>query len=246
MNKKVLSEELKRYRQLLEYTFYVPENEKDVNGTLLTDDKYITEQDPAGDEDTEGDDPFMSLGGDETAPEAGAETAPEAGGETPETDPLADDAEVEDVDADETATETPTASTETGEESVEIDVTDIVDKTEATKSSVEGMSSKMDELLGKLSELENQVSGMDNVINKIDELEKQIEKRNPTPVERLEMRSMDSFPYSIKLTDFWKDKEGYEATEDEEEFVLKQSDVDNYNEKDIRKSFQFTKDEENN
>jgi hypothetical protein len=104
----------------------------------------------------------------------------------------------------------------------------------------------MDELLGKLSELENQVSGMDNVINKIDELEKQIEKRNPTPVERLEMRSMDSFPYSIKLTDFWKDKEGYEATEDEEEFVLKQSDVDNYNEKDIRKSFQFTKDEENN
>lgn len=245
MNKKVLSEELKRYRQLLEYTFYVPENEKDVNGTLLTDDQYITEQDPAGAEDTEGDDPFMSLGGDETAPEAGAEKTEK----TSETDPLAGDAEVEDEVADEPATETPAtpeASTETGEDSVEIDVTDIVDKTEETKSSVEGMSGKMDELLSKLSELENQVSGMDNVINKIDELEKQIEKRNPTPVERLEMRSMDSFPYSIKLTDFWKDKEGYEATEDEEEFVLKQSDVDNYNEKDIRKSFQFTKDEENN
>ena len=30
----------------------------------------------------------------------------------------------------------------------------------------------------------------------------------------------------------------------EEEFVLKQSDVDNYNEKDIRKSFQFSKTEE--
>jgi hypothetical protein len=59
------------------------------------------------------------------------------------------------------------------------------------------------------------------------------------------MRSMDSFPYSVKLTDFWKDKEGYEATEEnEEEFVLKQSDVDNYNEKDIRKSFQFSKTEE--
>ncbi len=137
-----------------------------------------------------------------------------------------------------TATETPEASTGTDDGSVEVDVTDIVDKTEETKTSVEGMSSKMDELLSKLSELENQVSGMDNVINKIDDLEKEIEKRNPTPVERLEMRSMDSFPYSIKLTDFWKDKEGYEATEEEEEeFVLKQSDVDNYNEKDIRKSF---------
>ena len=86
---------------------------------------------------------------------------------------------------------------------------------------------------------------MDNVINKIDDLEKEIEKRNPTPVERLEMRSMNSFPYSVKLTDFWQDKEGYEATEEnEEEFVLKQSDVDNYNEKDIRKSFQFSKTEE--
>ena len=236
MNKKVLSEELKRYRQLLEYTFYVPENEKDENGNLLTDDQYITEQDPAG--ETE-EDPFMSVGGDETAPEAGAET--------PKTDPLADDAEVEDVAADETetATETPETSTGTDDGSVEIDVTDIVDKTEATKTSVEGMSSKMDELLNKLSELESQVSGMDNVINKIDDLEKEIEKRNPTPVERLEMRSMNSFPYSVKLTDFWQDKEGYEATEEnEEEFVLKQSDVDNYNEKDIRKSFQFSKTEE--
>jgi hypothetical protein len=236
MNKKVLSEELKRYRQLLEYTFYVPENEKDENGNLLTDDQYITEQDPAG--ETE-EDPFMSVGGDETAPEAGAET--------PKTDPLADDAEVEDVAADETetATETPETSTGTDDGSVEIDVTDIVDKTEATKTSVEGMSSKMDELLNKLSDLESQVSGMDNVINKIDDLEKEIEKRNPTPVERLEMRSMNSFPYSVKLTDFWQDKEGYEATEEnEEEFVLKQSDVDNYNEKDIRKSFQFSKTEE--
>lgn len=243
MNKKVLSEELKRYRQLLEYTFYVPENEKDENGNLLTDDQYITEQDPAGEE---GDDPFMSVGGDETAPEAGTETTPEVGVEPPKTDPLADDAEVEDVaaDATDTATETPETSTGTDDGSVEIDVTDIVDKTEATKTSVEGMSSKMDELLNKLSELESQVSGMDNVINKIDDLEKEIEKRNPTPVERLEMRSMNSFPYSVKLTDFWQDKEGYEATEEEEEFILKQSDVDNYNEKDIRKSFQFSKTEE--
>ena len=99
------------------------------------------------------------------------------------------------------------------------------------------MSTKMDDLLSKLSELESQVSGMDNVINKIDELEKEIERRNPTPVERLEMRSMDSFPYSVKLTDFWKDKEGYNSSEVEEEYTLTQSDVDNFNEKEIRSSF---------
>jgi hypothetical protein len=80
---------------------------------------------------------------------------------------------------------------------------------------------------------------MDEVINKIDDLEKEIEKRNPTPVERLEMRSMDSFPYSVKLTDFWKDKEGYEATkiQKKKNLFLRQSDVENYDEKDIKASF---------
>ena len=104
----------------------------------------------------------------------------------------------------------------------------------------------MEELLSKLSDLESQVTDMDGVINKIDDLEKEIERRNPTPVERLEMRSMDSFPYSVKLTDFWKDKEGYEATEQEEEFTLTQSDVDNFDEKEIRSSFESDNEEENN
>ena len=232
--KKLLSEDLKRYRQLLEYTFYVPE-EKEEEENLLFDGMYITEQDPPGDDEEtpeeeipeetptpegEGDltDPFADLGGGEETEDTG------------ETDPFGTETEVED----EFATEEPIG----GEETIEVDVTDIVDKTEETKSSVDGMNDKMEELLSKLSDLESQVSGMDNVINKIDDLEKQIERRNPTPVERLEMRSMDSFPYSVKLTDFWKDKEGYEATEEEEEFTLTQSDVDNFDEKEIRSSFE--------
>ena len=134
---------------------------------------------------------------------------------------------------------------EPSEDTVEVDVTDIVDNTEATKTSVEGVSTKMDELLSKLTELENQVSGMDKVIDKIESLEKEIEKRNPTPVERLEMRSMESFPYSVKLTDFWKDKEGYEATEEnEEEYVLRQSDVENFDRNEIKSSFNYKDNEE--
>ena len=125
-----------------------------------------------------------------------------------------------------------------------MDVTDIVDKTEETKTSVDGVNTKMDELMSKLSELESQVTGMDNVINKIENLEKEIERRNPTPVERLEVRSMDSFPYSVKLTDFWKDREGYDATEKEEEYTLTQSDVDNFDEKEIKSSFDSNNKEE--
>jgi hypothetical protein len=134
---------------------------------------------------------------------------------------------------------TPELTTDMGGETVEVDVTDIVDKTEQTKTTVDNVSSKMDELMSKLSELETQISGMDNVINKIDELEKEIEKRNPTPVERLEMRSMDSFPYSVKLTDFWADKEGYQTKEEEEEYTLRQSDVDNFDEREIKSSFDY-------
>lgn len=241
-NKKLLSEELKRYRQLLEYTFYVPEEDepKDVNGDLLLDD-MLTEQDPPAEEE----DPFADT---EETPEDVEDTTTDTEEETfgdiedttvtdteSETDPFGD-TEVED----EFATEEPLG----GEDTVEVDVTDIVDKTEETKNSIDGVSTKMDDLLSKLSELESQVSGMDNVINKIDELEKEIERRNPTPVERLEMRSMDSFPYSIKLTDFWKDREGYETKEEEEEFTLTQSDVDNFDEKEIRASFESNKEEE--
>jgi hypothetical protein len=244
--KKLLSEDLKRYQQLLEYTFYVPEKEEGEVDDLLLDD-MLTEQDPPAEDE----DPFFDVGGED--PVADAEETPDAGTEETseedvevdteetseeggETDPFGTDTEVED----EFATEEPLGD----EETVEVDVTDIVDKTEETKASVDDMGQKMDDLLSKLGDLESQVTDMDGVINKIDDLEKEIERRNPTPVERLEMRSMDSFPYSVKLTDYWKDKEGYDTSEPEDEYTLTQSDIENFDEKEIRASFEGDSEEE--
>jgi len=241
--KKLLSEDLKRYRQLLEYTFYVPEKEEKEVDDLLLDD-MLTEQDPP----EAGEDPFADATGEEPVADTGE--TPEGETEDPlaaemgeteeggETDPFGSETEVED----EFATEEPMGD----EETVEVDVTDIVNKTEETKASVDDMGQKMDDLLSKLSDLESQVTDMDGVINKIDNLEKEIERRNPTPVERLEMRSMDSFPYSVKLTDFWKDKEGYDATDEEEEFTLTQDEVDNFDPKEIRASFEGDNEKESN
>jgi hypothetical protein len=222
--KKLISEDLKRYKQLLEYTFYVSEDKpEDVNGNLLLDDEFLTEQEPAEEETEVPEEPATDLPTDEVVPT----DTPE---ETTEVDPFATtDTEIED----EFATEDVTSS----EETVEVDVTDLVDKTDETKTTVDSVSTKMDELLNKLTELESQIGGMDQVINKIDDLEKEIEKRNPTPIEKLEMRSMSSFPYSVKLTDFWQDREGYDTSEPEEEFTLTQSDVENFEEKEIRASF---------
>ena len=239
MDKKLISEELKRYKQLLEYTFYVEDKEekKDDNGELLLD--ILKEQDPVPGDETDEFPPAPAEEGGDTnvnpfeAEPAATDVEPTDTKDTEEVDPFAtmDDAPmpVEDEMADEGDT-------------VEVDVTDLVDKTEETKSSVDGLTTKMEELLSKLNDLESQVGGMDNVINKIDDLEKEIEKRNPTPVEKLEMRSLSSYPYSIKLTDFWKDKEGYEAEEPEQEFTLTQDDVDNFDKEQIKKSFDYNKD----
>ena len=245
--KKLLAEELKRHLQLLEYTFYVPEETNDRDDAdvedlnlLLGGDMYLTEQDPVGDE-VEGEetieDPFAADTATPEGEDAGTEDTFDAdtGGET---DPFAVGDEGVEVE-DEFATDDMG-----GEETVEVDVTDIVAKSEETKTSVDGINTKMDDLLGKLSDLESQIGGMDQVIGKIDDLEKEIERRNPTPVEKLEMRSMDSFPYSVSLTDFWDDREGYDATEEETEYTLTQSDVDNYDQKEIRNSFNSDNEED--
>tara|TARA_Y100000310_G_scaffold332077_1_gene406947 strand:- start:1062 stop:1790 length:729 start_codon:yes stop_codon:yes gene_type:complete len=240
MNKKdLLKEELKRHMQLLEYTFYMPEvedgKEEDVNGELLLGDKKIYEQDPIGGEETEEEvaveepaaDPFGDVGGD---------VGGEAPVEEPGGDPFGAEEEVEVEDE---------FAAEGGEETIEVDVTDIVDKTEATKTEVDGITTKMDDLISKFNDLEGQVTGMDQVINKIEGLEKEIERRNPTPVEKLEMMSLDSFPYSVKLSEYWKEQEGYDTGNGEEkEYTITQQEVDDYSSSEIKDSFDYEDDDE--
>ena len=244
MNKKdLLKEELKRHMQLLEYTFYM-EDPDDVTDNLLLD-VGLVEQDPVGDEpDATVADPFGAPAAEEGGEEEIAVDTEELGGEEEiEVDPFAGEEEGIEVE-DEFVDDTMDMG---GEETVEVDVTDIVDKTEETKEEVAGITAKMDELLSKLGELETQVSGMDQVINKIDDLEQEIEKRNPTPIEQLEMRSMDSFPYSVSLTDFWSDKEGYDVvSEPEEEYTITQQDVDDYSATEIENSFGYEANDEEN
>jgi hypothetical protein len=131
---------------------------------------------------------------------------------------------------------------EPASDDVEVDVTELVKGSEEAKMAADRASQNSEMLLQKLSDLESRVASMDNVSSKIAELEQEIIKRNPTPVEKLEMRSLSSFPYSQKLTDYWADKKGaYDVMGDEkedEEYTLTQDDVDSsYSEGDIKQSF---------
>jgi hypothetical protein len=84
---------------------------------------------------------------------------------------------------------------------------------------------------------------MDKVTAKIN-LERD-ECGHPTPVEKLEMRSLSSYPYSQKLTDYWADKGPYDVMGNEakkEEYVLRQDDVDSsYSDSNIKNRSLLTK-----
>jgi hypothetical protein len=240
--KQLLSEALKRHKQILEYSFFegMPSEEgdkpegKDVNN-LLFGSEDLTEQ-----EEELPEEPMEEVPAEEPAAEEPA-MEEEPMGE----DPFGGDLPVEDEMAEEPAMEEPMDMG--GEEQVEVDVTDIVDKAEEAKEEASQASSKIDDLLGKFGELESKLGGMDAIISKMDELEKEVIQRNPTPTEKLNMRSMDSFPYSVKLTDFWSQKEGYDTggEEEDKEYVLTQDEIDNdYSETDIKSSFNTDKKEE--
>jgi len=227
-NKELLKEELKRFNSIMEYTFNLGEKEE-----LLFDSSIEEQEEEVTDEvDELPEEPAM----EEPAMEEPSMEEMPAMDDLGE-DPFGGDAPVEDEMAEEPAME----EMPSDEGEVEVDVTDIVDKAEEAKEEAAGASSKIDDLLGKFSELEEKLTGMDQIITKMDELEQEVKDRNPSPTEKLSMRSMDSFPYSVKLTDFWNDREGYDATgeeDEEQEYTLTKQDIDDdYSEVDIRGSF---------
>ena len=143
----------------------------------------------------------------------------------------------------------PTPPAEDGTE--EIDVTDLVDLTKSIKSDLDthkadqdASIAKMDDLFSKLGELEQKLSAMDQVVAKIDQLGAKVEQMKPeTPQEKLEMRSLDSYPFSQKPTDFFTQKQQEMQQSGKNEYVLTKDDVTNYPQ-DIKNTFNPNDNEE--
>ena len=85
--------------------------------------------------------------------------------------------------------------------------------------------------------MESKLANMDQIVSKLNDLEAKVEKyRVKTPEEKLELRSLDSYPFNQKLTDFFEDKEeDFEKTG--KEYVLTSDDVDNFTASDVKDSF---------
>ena len=96
----------------------------------------------------------------------------------------------------------------------------------------------MDGIFSKLDDLESKLTHMDDIMNKINSLETKFDKyREKTPEEKLMLRSLDSYPYNQKLTDFFDDKKDEMEETGKNEYILTSDDVENISPNEIKKTF---------
>ena len=132
-----------------------------------------------------------------------------------------------------------------GGDTEEIDITDLVNMTKNIKNDLENnkqdnsaVINKMDDVFTKLNDLESKLAQMDQVMAKIDQLGATVEANKPkTEVEKLEMRSLDSYPFNEKPQEFFAHKQGEMRASGKNEYVLTKDDVENYPVDQIRTSF---------
>jgi hypothetical protein len=132
-----------------------------------------------------------------------------------------------------------------GGDTEEIDITDLVNMTKNIKNDLENnkqdnsaVINKMDDVFTKLNDLESKLAQMDQVMAKIDQLGATVEANKPkTEIEKLEMRSLDSYPFNEKPQEFFAHKQGEMRASGKNEYVLTKDDVENYAPDALRSSF---------
>jgi hypothetical protein len=141
--------------------------------------------------------------------------------------------------------EEPAMEPEMGEDTEEVDVTDLVDgqkeleeKFKDTEEKISQSMEKVDGVFSKLDDLESKMDELDKLYSAIDQLGQKIDQAKPkTPEEKLELRSLDSYPFNQKLTDFFDDKETEMEITGKNEYVLTSDDVKDMSDNEVRDSF---------
>ena len=197
LNNKVLRENYENFRRLVEYSTLGSnvmaeageENQNDPMNDANPSMGGNGMADPmAGGDPSMGDGMNAGMGGDPSMD--GGEAQPPQGfnpqggeqeqlGATPETDPNQEEEEV-------------------------IDVDDLTNSQEETEKKIDALSDKFERLIGMLDGFEKQI---DSSNERMETLRAEIEKRNPTPVEKMSIRAKNSYPFNITPDEYWKDKE---------------------------------------
>jgi hypothetical protein len=233
----LIKETAKRFKTLCEYTFNITED----------DGEETPEMDPQTNDNNpeNGNEQLPPMGNDGMGGEMGGEEMPPMGeipvgnegeggapGFNPQ-EPMNDMGDTEPPMGGEMGgEEMPTEPMQPEDEVIDID--DLTTSQEETEEKVDDVNQSLQKGFKKLLGVVNKLNQMldDNTAN-MEDLKREIEKRNPTPLEKLNMRSVnDSYPFNIKPNDYWKEKEmtsNYRIGDNEdkkEEYVITQGDID--------------------
>ena len=278
MNKKTdlvkkykLEEAVKRIQKINEYTFYSPTMVEDDQDPNANGDGQMPPMDggQGGDPNAMGGDmgqgapmnggemPQQDTGDGQMPPMDGGQGgdpnamggdmgqgAPMDGEEMPMDDPnamggdgmpqMGDEGDIEDVEMD---TEQP------GDEVVDVD--ELTQSQETTEFKVDNVDDKLNKVLKVISKFNDAIEANDQ---KIEDLKQEFAKRNPTPEETLNLRSLASYPFSERPDEYWKKQQeehpnynvisdnDVSTADEQKEFEIRNSDIDNFNERDIMKS----------
>lgn len=247
-----LSEAVNRFKQINEYTFITSApltEEGDDDGSQQQDaNGENAVQDPASDNVQQ---PSMDgNGGQQAMPQQpmGDEGMPTQTGQNPPqgVTPPPIDGNVAPVQP--TVDDAGTSATDDGIQTDDevIDVDDLTDAQEDTEEKVDGVSHQLLRLLKVVGKYNDAIERQNK---EIESLKKEFEKRNPTEEEQLNIRSQAGYPYSEQPKEYWekkvKDNPNYDVmfdndvptNKEQEEFKIKDSDLNNINYKNISDSF---------
>lgn len=128
-----------------------------------------------------------------------------------------------------------------------IDVDDLTQSQETTEYKIDGVNDKLTALMSVTDKF---MDALEQSNAKIEALRTEIEKRNPTDTEKMNIRSQASYPYSEFPRDYWDRKLAenphYDVTynndvspADEQEFMLKSSDIKGIDDREMSKTFDY-------
>lgn len=123
-----------------------------------------------------------------------------------------------------------------------IDVDELTQSQEATEYKIDGVDDRLSKIFAVVQKFSDQ---LDKQERSIMNLKQEFEKRNPTPEEKLNIRSQASYPYSELPKDYWdkkaKDNPYYNVmydndvspSEEQDKFEISKDDISGLNLKDI-------------
>lgn len=143
-----------------------------------------------------------------------------------------------------------------GEDETVIDVDDITNAQEKMNDKVNVVGQDLGKVDSKIEALLQTLNKMETMINnnnqEIANFKAEFEKRNPTQTEKLNLRSLDSYPFNVNPKDYWAQKgadpnsnySGFSNNGEPttQEYVITNNDVDDFSERDMENSFDIADD----